>query len=146
MGSVVVAGGFHCSAACGILIPQPGIEPMPPALEVQSFNHWTSKETPWLCGFIWPARWYLKSWKLLLALKNWEILHLKKTQLSQIVLKMYMFCSHRSAFLCGSRWLELSIRCHLAPVLSHPYCIHCLLSSMRWILWPQKQTWSWTGP
>ena len=29
-------------AECGILIPQPGIEPMPPALGAQSLNHWKS--------------------------------------------------------------------------------------------------------
>ena len=28
--------------ACGILVPQPGIKPMPPALEVWSLNHWTN--------------------------------------------------------------------------------------------------------
>ena len=28
----------------GILVPSPGIEPRPPALEVWSFNHSTSKE------------------------------------------------------------------------------------------------------
>ena len=36
---------LHC-AACGILVPQPGIEPVPPALEVQSLNHWTAREVP----------------------------------------------------------------------------------------------------
>lgn len=35
---------------------------------------------------------------------------------------MYMFLSHRSAFLCGNSWPQLSIRCHLAQVLSLPYC------------------------
>ena len=34
---------LHCTA-CGILVPQPGIEPTPPALEVWSLNHWTAKE------------------------------------------------------------------------------------------------------
>ena len=33
-------------AACGILVPQPGIEPTPPAVEAQSLNHWTAKEVP----------------------------------------------------------------------------------------------------
>ena len=32
------------SMACGILVPIPGIEPMPPELEVQSLNHWTTME------------------------------------------------------------------------------------------------------
>ena len=35
-------------AACGILVPQPGIEPMPPIMEVQSLNHWIARETPTL--------------------------------------------------------------------------------------------------
>ena len=36
--SVVVAHGFSCSAACGILVPQPGIEPVSPALEGRFFT------------------------------------------------------------------------------------------------------------
>ena len=32
-GSVVVAYGLSCLAACGILVPRPGIEPASPALE-----------------------------------------------------------------------------------------------------------------
>ena len=32
--------------ACGILVPRPGIWPMPPALEVWSLNHWTTREVP----------------------------------------------------------------------------------------------------
>ena len=34
---------LHCMAS-GILIPQPGIEPVSPAVEVQSVNHWTTRE------------------------------------------------------------------------------------------------------
>ena len=30
--------------ACGILAPRPGIEPMSPAVETQSLNHWTARE------------------------------------------------------------------------------------------------------
>ena len=33
MGSVVVAQGFGCPAACGLLFPGPGIEPASPTLE-----------------------------------------------------------------------------------------------------------------
>ena len=32
-------------AACGILVPQPGIEPVPPAVEARSLNHWTTLAT-----------------------------------------------------------------------------------------------------
>ena len=31
---------------CRILGPWPGIEPMPPAVEAQSLNHWTAREVP----------------------------------------------------------------------------------------------------
>ena len=33
-------------AAYGILVPRPGIEPRPPAVEAQSPNHWTTREFP----------------------------------------------------------------------------------------------------
>lgn len=34
------------SQTCGILIPQPGINPMSPAVEVQIINHWPNSEVP----------------------------------------------------------------------------------------------------
>ena len=32
--------------ACGVLVPQPVIKPVPPAGKVQSLNHWTTREAP----------------------------------------------------------------------------------------------------
>ena len=32
---------------CGILVPWPGIESMPHAVQVQSFNCWTTRKVPW---------------------------------------------------------------------------------------------------
>ena len=43
---VVFSFSFFGYVACGILVPQPGIEPVPPALEEQSLNCWTTKEVP----------------------------------------------------------------------------------------------------
>ena len=40
---------FILLAAHGILVLQPGIEPMHPALEARSLNHWTAKEVPSEC-------------------------------------------------------------------------------------------------
>ena len=31
---------------CRTLVPHPGIEPTPPAVEAQSPNHWTTREFP----------------------------------------------------------------------------------------------------
>ena len=36
---------LHC-AVCGLLVPRPGIKPMPPAVEAQCPNHWTAEECP----------------------------------------------------------------------------------------------------
>ena len=40
-----------CHMACGILVLQPGIEPMLPAVEVWSPNHWTARK--FLLPFFW---------------------------------------------------------------------------------------------
>ena len=43
--------------ACGILVPRPGIEPVPPMVEAQSPNHWTDRKVPnidFLKNFILP--------------------------------------------------------------------------------------------
>lgn len=37
---------FGCPVACVILVSQPGMEPVTPALEAQSLNHLTSKGSP----------------------------------------------------------------------------------------------------
>ena len=35
-----------CLAACGVLVPWPGVEPMLPAVEAPGPDHWTSREVP----------------------------------------------------------------------------------------------------
>ena len=39
-----------CRAACGILVPRPGIEPRPSAVKALSPNQWTTREVPFLVG------------------------------------------------------------------------------------------------
>ena len=39
--------------ACGVLVPWPGIEPVPPPWEAQSRNHWTTREVLKMVLF-WP--------------------------------------------------------------------------------------------
>ena len=39
-------------AACGVLVPWPGIEPAPPAVEAWSLNHWGTREVPIFCILI----------------------------------------------------------------------------------------------
>ena len=35
---------FFGLVACGVLVPQPGIRLLPPALEARSLNNWTTRE------------------------------------------------------------------------------------------------------
>ena len=42
---------FFGLTACRILVPRPGIEPVPPAVEARSPNHWTAREVPLLFRF-----------------------------------------------------------------------------------------------
>ena len=35
-----------CHVPCGILVPRPGFEPGPPAVEAWSLNHWTTRGVP----------------------------------------------------------------------------------------------------
>ena len=37
---------FFVHSACEILVPRPGIKPVPLAVEVWSLNHWTAREFP----------------------------------------------------------------------------------------------------
>ena len=46
--SVLFIYWLHC-AACKILVPRPGIEPVLPALGAWSLNHWTTRDIP-LCS------------------------------------------------------------------------------------------------
>ena len=39
---------WPCHTACRILVPRPGIEPTPPAVEAQSLKHRTAREILWL--------------------------------------------------------------------------------------------------
>ena len=45
-----------CHTTCRILVPQPGIEPMPPAVEVQGPNHCTIREVPPCAIFNFPLQ------------------------------------------------------------------------------------------
>ena len=50
---------WPCRTACGILFPQPGIEPMCPVVEARSLNHWATRE----------VLYFLIRWKMRLCLK-----------------------------------------------------------------------------
>ena len=42
---IFFGGGAH-PAACRILVPRLGVQPVSPELEAQSLNHWTTREVP----------------------------------------------------------------------------------------------------
>ena len=87
-----------CHSACGILVPWPGIEPMPPAMEVWSLNHWTARKSlrracldkKYEYGFclremivtlsIWHF-WLFKDFYYLIACTEIETIHIEKRSL-----------------------------------------------------------------
>ena len=78
-----------CCTACGILVPWPGIEPAPSALEVWRVNHWTAREVleqswiksdvknQWPLCWIQPASAFLGLHRVLNigAIQKWRIAH-----------------------------------------------------------------------
>ena len=42
---------WPCHVACGISVPQPGIEPVPHTLKARSLNYWTAREVPFTSIF-----------------------------------------------------------------------------------------------
>ena len=62
---------WPCHTACGILVPWSGIEPLSPAVEVQSFNHWTAREVPTTFVLKIPILTRF-SLNFLVCLKQWE--------------------------------------------------------------------------
>ena len=71
---------FPCLAACGILVPWPGIKPMPPALGAWNFSHWTIREVPVISGF-----WYFPFFPSLLVLAVYLELTIFTTQIITMV-------------------------------------------------------------
>ena len=53
---------FFCHVAPGIFVPWLGIKPVPPALKVQSPNHWIVREVP-----VFKYLWILGIWSFLLV-------------------------------------------------------------------------------
>ena len=44
--NILIFTFWLCHAACGILIPQPGIKAKPSTVEAWGSNHWTAREVP----------------------------------------------------------------------------------------------------
>ena len=57
-------------AACEILVSRSGIEPLLPALEVQSLNHWTTREVPRPAFFSFEFAWYIFSSPFIFSLSK----------------------------------------------------------------------------
>ena len=58
--------------ACGVLVPQPGIEPMPLALAVQSLNHWTTRDIPKNNKILKLQKKEFWKWMMIMITQRWE--------------------------------------------------------------------------
>ena len=79
--------------ACWILVPQPGVEPVPRAVEAWSLSHWTASKVP--CGwcFLYP-----KKSLLTLRIKRYSFVF---TSTSFIGIKVYFFLYEYSVVLAS---------------------------------------------
>ena len=86
--SICLPFGFFwpCHMAFGITAPRPGIEPEPPTLEVQSPNHWTTREFPCLRLYCHAQRNHYEepmSRSFLLGILWFQVLHLSEVKVAQ---------------------------------------------------------------
>ena len=63
-----------------ILVPWPGIKPVPPALEVQSLNHWTFREVQLYFIFKKMVKWGKKQWAKFMQQKQERLSHLNNSE------------------------------------------------------------------
>ena len=73
---------FFCGQDLRTLVPQPGIEPLPPVLEASSLNHWTTREVS-------PPLFFLIS-----GISLWIILlyHQWLLVFSKVLFRVFHFC------------------------------------------------------
>ena len=110
---------FGHPVACRILVPQPGIELMPPAVEALGLNHWTQGVFKLDCWCFLQMRWCLQSWwshKIIRLLDNF-----KPDPIT------------RSECTCAL-WINFEKSCDYLG--AHPsyialYCV-CLLKALNW--------------
>ena len=57
--ALVAGGRLSYSKACGVLIPRPGIKPVPYTRR-QILNHWTTRESPLSCFWSRDFKWFFK--------------------------------------------------------------------------------------
>lgn len=55
--SIFLAACELLAVACGILLLQPGAEPMPSAVDARSLNHWITREVPSPVHFLLSSMW-----------------------------------------------------------------------------------------
>ena len=112
-----------------ILVSGPGINPLPPAVEVQSLNQWTEREIPWLSIFdsVFPL---IPMWMLMPL-----VVCVKKAKMLWSFL-MYVFLKN----LCQP-W-------HIMSVLSQESLITVTNDNKTYIIsqhFTSRDTWGWVG-
>ena len=70
----IVVGFFFGCLACRILVSPRGIKPTSPAVEVQSLNHWTTREVP---SYSFNLKSLLLSVFFFILIFNWSIIGLQ---------------------------------------------------------------------
>ena len=97
-----------CQESCEILVPWPGIELMPPALEAWGLNHWTSRKSQMHVYIYIFCIYFLNDVFLAFSLNN-----------SKKILFIYLF-SLQYCIVFDILWHESAIVVHVFPILNSP--------------------------
>ena len=109
-------GFFFCwlyCVACWILVPQPGIKPAHPIVEVQNFSYWTTRKVPYL-WFSYPKvlHFHWGAWK---CMELQYAKHLFTFIVSHaewwVLLGRYPLSLIQEIFSCFCFWLLMAITC-----------------------------------
>ena len=75
-----------------ILVPWPGIEPVPPAVEVRSPNHWTTKESLYMMSILWNLLFLVACYIIIFqeCSKHISLLHAKSYL--KLLVSVYSLC------------------------------------------------------
>ena len=91
---------FDC-IACEILVLWPGMEPMPPAVEVQSLNQWTSRKS-W--------KWVLYNGSRKLISAQWKTFNCQRMDLLQKVIQKLLVMMYGKNNLGEFFWVNIHVK------------------------------------
>ena len=112
-----------CHTSCRILVPRPGIEPAPPAVEAWSLNHWTAREFPKFYTCILLNQRHLLHFLAFVSFNHLETQRMVSEKAKRHMLSSVGVCT----FLCLGLFLNSFFQEEEAGKIPVPSCFHFCL-------------------